>query len=367
MVRVLVRGKPDRANLLLYFVDPTTGREISRSAGTSDRKEAERAAALWEQELANYRGPAGDGWPLFRDRFRDEHLVTLAPKSQAAFRTALEAFQARANPATLRDVTPDALSRFQSELLEEGLTIATAANYLTHLRAALNWAARVGLLETAPRVKLPRQSRHSFMKGRPVTKEELTRMLEACPSAQWKRMLELLWHSGLRLGEAMALSWDRPPVQVDLEARPYPHLLFHARGQKSRRDEAVPITPEFHRWLSQTPPAQRTGLVAPVPLESIPRVSEAIQAIGQAAGVIVNDDGKPASAHDLRRSFGTRLAQQVMPAVLKVLMRHADISTTLKFYVGITATDAGRALWGETVPANVPKTQKKRRATRRKA
>ena len=61
-----------------------------------------------------------------------------------------------------------------------------------------------------------------------------------------------------------------------------------------------------------------------------------IESIGRAASVKVHTAAsgkvKYASAHDLRRGFGHRWAQRVMPAVLKELMRHDDISTTMKYY-----------------------------------
>ena len=344
-IRVLIRRKADRDDLVLYYVDPVTGREVSRTAGTSDKGDAERAAALWEQELGIYRG-TGDGWKYFRDRFRDEHLIHLSKKSQSCFRTALDSFQRAMNPQTVSGISPTILSVYQSQLSANGLRVATVANYLTHMRAALNWAEAVGLIQKAPRVKLPKQHKREFMRGRPVTKRELRAMVRACPSPEYARLLRMLWLSGLRLGEAMRLSWDSPPVRVDLGGDPCPVILFHAEGQKSRRDQVVPITPQFAAWLRRTPPGERVGLVAAVPQRSVPRVSEAIQRIGAAAGVVVNDQDKAASAHDLRRSFATRWAQKVMPSVLKVLMRHGDISTTLRYYVGISTADAAKALWG---------------------
>ena len=62
--------------------------------------------------------------------------------------------------------------------------------------------------------------------------------------------------------------------------------------------------------------------------------------IGELARVIVythprTGTVKYASAHDLRRSFGNRWARKVMPAVLQKLMRHADISTTMGYYVDL--------------------------------
>ena len=66
---------------------------------------------------------------------------------------------------------------------------------------------------------------------------------------------------------------------------------------------------------------------------------------------------KFATAHDLRRSFGTRWAKRVMPAVLQRLMRHAEIATTMKYYVTMDADSVADELWGKdwdsaTLPGN---------------
>ncbi|MCH7687904.1 MAG: site-specific integrase [Planctomycetes bacterium] len=52
-----------------------------------------------------------------------------------------------------------------------------------------------------------------------------------------------------------------------------------------------------------------------------------------------------AGAHDLRRSFGTRWARRVMPAILQQLMRHKTIETTMRYYVSIDAESAASAVW----------------------
>jgi integrase len=46
---------------------------------------------------------------------------------------------------------------------------------------------------------------------------------------------------------------------------------------------------------------------------------------------------KFASAHDIRRAFGTRLAKIVPASLLQQLMWHSSIETTMRFYVNITA------------------------------
>jgi len=48
-----------------------------------------------------------------------------------------------------------------------------------------------------------------------------------------------------------------------------------------------------------------------------------------------------AGAHSLRRSFGTRWASRVKPAVLQKMMRHASIQTTLEYYVELDTDEVG--------------------------
>ncbi len=62
---------------------------------------------------------------------------------------------------------------------------------------------------------------------------------------------------------------------------------------------------------------------------------------------MANATNKFASAHDLRRSFGTRWAKRVMPAVLQKLMRHSAIETTLRYYADLDVDDLAADLWRE--------------------
>ena len=77
-------------------------------------------------------------------------------------------------------------------------------------------------------------------------------------------------------------------------------------------------------------------------------VGRVISTIGRKAGIVV-DKGKDkfATAHDLRRSFGTRWSKRVKCAVLQKLMRHADIKTTMDYYVDQDADDVASDLWRE--------------------
>ena len=125
-----------------------------------------------------------------------------------------------------------------------------------------------------------------------------------------------------------------------------PRLRIYAEGEKGHQDRFLPLTPDCAEFLQQTLPKARRGLVfrldglqtrSPI---SPKRISRIISAIGEKAGVVVNKaDQKFASAHDLRRAFGTRWAARVKPNTLRLLMRHRSIETTLKYYVDQDADD----------------------------
>ena len=273
------------------------------------------------------------------------------------------------DPDRLCKLTTEALSRFASKLRGEGMTEANLACVLRHLRAALAWAKRMKLLAQMPDMERPRAG---SSKGRPITAEEFDRMLAVAPKvrpldySEWIRYLTTLWLSGLRCAESLILSWDGDATfAVDLRGK-RPAFRIAAEAQKARRDETLPMTPDFAQWLLATfPEAGRTGLVFYLTTPSGramsgQQVGQVIERIGRKAGVIVatvekrklvagklvaSTVKKFATAHDLRRSFGTRWASRVKPAVLQQLMRHSDIGTTMKYYVRLDADDVAKDLW----------------------
>ncbi len=80
-IKVTVVKLPDRDNLMLRYIDPMTGKQKHKSAGTTNRKEAAKAAGKWEAELreGRYQAPLKMTWAAFRERYEDEVLSSLAP------------------------------------------------------------------------------------------------------------------------------------------------------------------------------------------------------------------------------------------------------------------------------------------------
>jgi integrase len=213
------------------------------------------------------------------------------------------------------------------------------------------------------------------MKGRPISLEEFERMLRAVPRAggQADHRLDLrhrrrvavlpawLWLSGLRLTESLELRWDEAPgaLVADFTGR-RPMLRIPAESEKGNTHRLLLMAPEFSELLDSVPIERRRSQVFRFPVDC-PRtphsVCQRVVAIGKAAGIVVkqrqklDDKGKLAtvnqcaSDHDLRRSFGFRWSRKVMPTVLRELMRHESIETTMRYYVGQNAESTADTLW----------------------
>lgn len=352
------KGRP---HLLLRWNEPGTRIIRQKTSGTANRREAEKLAAQLEADLNAGRVFAVSrvGWADFRERVEDERFAFLAEGTAGPIRSALNHVERLLRPKYLSDLTTQALSAAFAKLQDEGLKPATLSGFRAHLRSLLSWAASMHMLAVVPeipKVRMPRGK--TLMKGRPLSGVEFVRMLRAVPrerpkdSRLWRRFLIGLWRSGLRCGEALQLSWEpSAAISVDLTGR-FPRLRITAAAEKGRRDRLLPIAPDFAAWLLRTPVAKRVGLVFGIvgragrrPM-TVKRVSRIVAAIGRAAGVVANDQEQAfASAHDLRRSFGTRWSSLVQASELKLLMRHESIETTLRYYVAHEADDLSERLW----------------------
>jgi integrase len=373
-ITVSIMWREDRQRFYMQYRDPESGDKIRQSTDTSNRRQAERAAAKWEQKLREDLESRRYGkipWSEFRRRYEDEKLTGLAARTDAKAVGVFNVFERLMKPRLLSDITTEYLGRYQQRLRDEKRAETTIKSHLAHLRAALNWAVEAKMLPRAPKVpKVQRAKSSRVMKGRPISSEEFERMLAKTDDVvgqsraeSWIRLQRGLWWSGLRLSEAMELHWtDTNKLRVDLSCR-HPMLIIRAELEKGHKDRILPIAPEFATFLLETPIRDRHGFVFnPQPERvrhermGVQQVSRVIGMIGEKAVVkvsskLVTVDGKEvekvkwASAHDLRRSFGDRWAVRVMPQVLQELMRHESIETTLRYYVGRSAQATAGILW----------------------
>jgi integrase len=265
------------------------------------------------------------------------------------------------SPDTLARITEKWLSRFHSLAKKRDVSAYTVRKYFQHLQTALKWAKEQGLIKAAP--VFPKQAKQTqrgakLMKGRPITGEEFDRLLAAAPkiaktpeaTESLTYLLKGLWLSGLRLGEALSLTWDQwaDGIRVSVDDDNDVCLMIDGGNQKNRQALTYPVVDDFAEFLLNTPENERHGFVFNAMGSNgnvsrrVDTVSTWIVDIGKAAKIKVDEKAgseKFASAHDIRRAFGTRWAKIVPASLLQQLMRHSSIETTMSFYVNITAKD----------------------------
>lgn len=375
-----------RTYLYLQWTDPATGQKKTRSSKKTNRREAEREAAKVEDQL-NQRRNLADGsmhWSDFRNYLTDRKLSGMADASEKQIDSILNQFEKSQRPKFVRDIHTAALSDHIAWLRDKGRAEDTIKSHMRHLKLVARWAFDEGLLADVPKIpRIPRARKAgTLMRGRPLSPTEVEKFAAAASIAEsskhhpdsWADLIRGLDVSGLRLGEAMKLTWDNPGlISIDLSETDRPKLRIPGEHEKSHEGTLYPITPDFAAFLMRRP--VKTGYVFNAihskgrPTRSVSVASHVLSDIGAASGVMV-DHERHCTAHDLRRSFGFRWSLLVPSVVLKSLMRHETIATTEKYYLGHEVNrlqDEVYNAWNRRLSTNTSaNTRQQRRRTPRK-
>src|SRR5260370_20492897 len=107
--------------LYLRYIDPMTGRSVEKSAKTSNKKEATKAAGKWEDELRDgrYKSPLRVTWAEFRERYEQEVLPGLAESTDLKVAGVFEAVERIVKPGKLAALTAERISYFVKVLRSE--------------------------------------------------------------------------------------------------------------------------------------------------------------------------------------------------------------------------------------------------------
>lgn len=359
-IRVRVYRFKDRKTYSCEWTDPETGKLRRRSAGTKIKREAERFAAKLESELNDPRAKLNPRttWEDFKDRVERDFLPDKRPSTRERYLATLNVFERAIKPKLLTGIRAAEIGQFKGACREAGNTDQTVAAHLRHLKSLLRWAKTQGLVAVIPAIVIPQGEATS--RGKALDDADFNRLVEAVPmvvgesrAASWVYLLRGLYLSGLRIGEALSLTWgDAEAIHVDLSG-PTKLLVIPGRMQKGRKDTQTPLTPDFVEFLEATPENDRRGFVfnpAPLPRKNRTperlsqfQVEKTIIAIGKTSK-IETKRGQHPTAHDLRRSFCTRWARVLLPQHLMRLARHASIQTTLQYYADVGARETAEAI-----------------------
>lgn len=223
----------------------------------------------------------------------------------------------------------DALTVEDCDALWASLVTTLSPRTVSHIRAALtcalNDAVRRGLVGANPALSSVRPRCVPYV-SRPWTADETRRFLDATRDDPMHHVWVMLAMTGMRAGEACALTWQ--------DFDPQRRILYVDRSM------------DFAGTLQ--PPKTRSGR-RQVPVPSM-AVSVLLRASGRASAPIVgltpialskrftrlvkSLDLRPIRLHDLRHGVATTLLAQGTDAeTVRGLLGHSHVSTTLSFYV----------------------------------
>lgn len=323
-VTVWVASLPGRPHLSLQWYDPITGKRRTRSTKTSDQDRAEQMRADLEYEFRHgtYAEPRRMPWAEFVTRYVEERMVERRGATRYKSRRVLLQFGAFGRVNQLADANEDAIGRYVAKLHSQKRKAATIAGNLAYIRSALRWAVRRKWLPSAPAFEMPKLPRRRHI--RVITDDEWQRIL-ANAGGDWTLLLHTAWYTGMRRGELVALRWnnDGQGPWVDLDAE---MIWIPAAWTKSDADSWLPIHPtlKMHLLAARKPSGKCFKM-----RHDAADASKDFARICRFAGV------RGVTLHDIRRTFGTRYASLVPAQVLQRLMRHASISTTLRYYANL--------------------------------
>jgi integrase len=325
-----------RGTYYLRFEDSRrTPTRVRFSLRTRRRREAERLKRKFEER---------DGWdPWTDDPWEKEEALTLHEASQRFLKRKekegrsshtlrtygmhLRGLRRCLGKKDLKDITAERVERW---ITSKQLARASQRARYRHARAFFRWCKKEGYLKEIPlRMSEPSQAR-KLPKALSEEQMELI-VMTAYEDYVYKRSkkqiepgqviwiipaIRLAFYTGLRRGELCRLRWD------DIDGRE-----LTIRKQKRGFAEVIPLSTKARDLLDRMPKKhpyvigyseKRGGLAS--------RMSKAFTRYRRKAGL------NQGSFHSLRHGFATHLASRgATAAEIKALMRHSDISTSMRY------------------------------------
>lgn len=248
-----------------------------------------------------------------------EHIKHLSTHTVDAYRNDLTQFRAYLAELPLKELTHHHIRSFLAKLRKDHKTVSIARK-LSAIKSFLKWCVKEGQLVSSPadlieHPKLP----HSLPKS--VSVDEAFALCEPPNQTRDRALIELLYASGLRVSELVALNIEH----IDLNSK-----LVRVMG-KGQKERLVP----FHSTCAAALKILMANQPAKMPLFvgtqggriHVRVVRRLVAEYGKSLGI-----GGSMFPHRLRHAFATHLLENGADLkAIQEMLGHASISTTQRY------------------------------------
>lgn len=250
------------------------------------------------------------------------HEYELWAEKQRGFRSKkgyIKKLMARFGSVNLIQMKTQAIERYQSELLKEGLKPSSTNRIMATLKHMITKAVEWEMVaeETLRKVRKVKQLQEHNRRLRFLSKEEITNLLDAC-DAHLRPIVNMALNSGMRKGEILNLVWDH----IDLKHR---FILLENTKNGERRE--IPINHILYDTLIALP----RHIECPYVFwqgegKSYQDVKRSFNSACKRAGI------KDFRFHDLRHTFASHLIMAGSDlTTVKELLGHKTITMTMRY------------------------------------
>jgi integrase len=332
---------------VVIFRDPH-GKQRKRSARTLAEARDLKAALTADVRRGEYRALSkvtfGEYAPEWIESYTGRTSRGIRPETLAEYRSDIERVAIPFFGRTqLAAIEPRDIKRLAAQLAESGLSAGSVRNTLAPVRALLATAFEEGLIRSNPASGLRIAQRvdvgETEERTKALTEEQLRALLGEIPN-EWRLFFEFLTRTGLRIGEAIALTWediDFGKRRLHVRRRLYRGRLDAPKSRYGKR--TIPLSEGLARalWrLRGTAPE-----VAPVFTTKVGTPLDASRVAARVLKPAARRAGVPwASFHTFRHTCATMLFRHGLNAKqVQMWLGHHSPAFTLATYVHLLPDD----------------------------
>lgn len=251
----------------------------------------------------------------------------------------------------LKRLTALEIQSHYERLVKEGVGKSTLVNVNKLIKPCIRYAAIQGKIpvDFSASIKLPdnkTKKENTRHKVRPLSHEEQAAFLKEASNSKWYTLFYTVLNTGLRIGEALALTWD----DVDLDES---FLTVNKAVDKKKNiispktENSVRTVPLPESLVNELKAYRGRQIEKRLKMGSIYHDNNLLfcnddgtpithSPAEKAIKRISNKMGIPLSFHDLRGTYATRLYEAGYNVkTAQAILGHSDIKTTLNIYTDV--------------------------------